>query len=229
MTLLQILKSQLGTRFEDIRSTLATHPTLRFSQMNPTNCKYLALHHTAGPEKATWQDIARFHVSGGRGEPFAGIGYHFGIRYGMGSYLGSIETQRAHVFQRNNEALGIVVAGDYTTRDPSPENVEVLILLIQALDTYFGHAKQIMGHRDLNPGRTVCPGDRLARLIPTLRIPSAPTPETTIAQKAEAVRWHIEQATRDGEAGELGLVVDRLKAITETAYEVENYLKGRGL
>jgi hypothetical protein len=199
--LVQILQSKLGDRFKDVRAQM---PNGRDKEGNPVSFDYadsrkmpiIALHYSAsaaGPTTA--HGIAKFHTDptslGGRG--WAGIGYHFVIDGGVAYYVGHVDTQRAHVANRNDTALGVCWTGTYETSLPSAEDTEVGRLLIAGLDEFYGHQKKLMGHNQVLPGHTLCPG-RIVEIIPRLRKPvpapapiPAPTP-TRAALLAEAER-----------------------------------------
>lgn len=180
-TLVQILQTKLGNRFKDIRAQMPKGAGT-YIYADSRKMPYIVLHYSAGLEGpvSPW-NIADYHVKpvaqGGKGWP--GIGYHFVIDEGIVYYVGSVDTQRAHVLGRNDEGLGVCFAGTYDTTLPSARNVEAAKLLIEGLDDFYQHKKKIEGHNQQLPGHTDCPG-RINELIPTLRAPApvpAPTPK----------------------------------------------------
>lgn len=176
-TLVQVLQAKLGARFKDVRGNMPKGAG-SFSYADSRKMGYIILHHStglAGP--VTPDSIAEYHVrpvaQGGRG--WAGIGYHFVIDEGNVYYVGDVNTQRAHVLGRNDEALGICWAGTYDASLPSAPNIEAGQLLVQGLDEFYGHKKTLQGHGQFLPGHTSCPG-RIVELIPRLRQAVAPVP-----------------------------------------------------
>lgn len=177
--LVQILSAKLGNRFKDVRASMPKGAGV-YVYADSRKMPYIVLHYSAGLEgPVSAQNIAEYHVrpvsQGGKGWP--GIGYHFVIDEGIVYYVGSVDTQRAHVLGRNDEGLGVCIAGTYDTTLPSARNIEVLKLLIKGLDESYQHEKKIEGHNQQLPGHTACPG-RIVELIPTLRTP-VPAPKPT--------------------------------------------------
>ncbi len=178
-TLTQALSAKLGSRFKDVRADMPRGAGV-YAYANSRNMLYIALHYSTGlPGPVSPKNIAEYHAKpearGGRGWP--GIGYHFVIDEGTAYYVGSVDTQRAHVANRNDEALGICFTGLYDASLPSAADTEVAKLLIAGLDEFYGHKKQLLSHKQMMPpGHTLCPG-RIVELIPTLRAPvPVPTP-----------------------------------------------------
>lgn len=188
--LVQILKRRLGDRFKDVRAKMPDGPG-SFSGIDSRQMKYIALHYSTGlPGPVSPEGIAKFHTDlppDGRGWP--GIGYHFVIDEGVAYYVGSVDTQRAHIAQRNNEALGICWTGTYDSSLPAARDVAAGRDLILGLDEFYGHQKEIHGHNwFMQPGYTACPG-RIVEIIPELRKaptpPPAPTPKPNRAPLPE--------------------------------------------
>lgn len=89
----------------------------------------------------------------------------------------------AHTAKRNSSSFGLVLIGDYTNRDVTPEQEESVRWAIDWLQDN-GHLRRGVyptgGHRDLM--RTACPGNRAYPLIPRLRLPweSPAAPEVSV-------------------------------------------------
>lgn len=166
----EMLAAEFGPVYDDLRAKLATNPNGPnggFGALPPERVDTIVLHHTAGGRDTTWEATALYHVQT-RG--FAGIGYHIGIRLGRVAYLGSVSTARAHVLDHNHHTIGVSVAGNYHVIQPQPEDLTLLPRLVKVLDAYFGRAVPWRGHRDVSPpGYTVCPGQYLYPVLPTLR------------------------------------------------------------
>jgi hypothetical protein len=186
--LVQTLQAKLGSRFKDVRSTMPKGVGT-FAGVDSSKMKYIALHYSTGlPGPVSPLGIARDHVKpvaqGGRGWP--GVGYHFIIDEGIAHYVGSVDTQRAHVAARNDEALGICFTGLYDTTLPTSADTEAARILIAGLDEFYGHEKELAGHKQLTPpGHTPCPG-RIIELIPTLR--KVPAPVVPVASLIELAK-----------------------------------------
>lgn len=206
--LVTILQRIMGNRFEDVRAKMPDGPGAPFGYADSTKMPFIALHYSASAAGPTTPfGIAKFHTDKpptGRG--WAGIGYHFVLDEGKAYYVGDINTQRAHVANRNDEALGICFTGTYNDSLPSAADINAAKLLIQGLDEFYGHKKRLMGHNQILPGHTLCPG-RIVELIPTLRTvePSKPT-----KPNYAKIVWHLEQAARNLQAEGLQVEHDYL-------------------
>lgn len=200
------LKPRLGSAFVDVRDSLAVHKTRRFGNMDSRGCAFVALHHSASRPDTTVDAVARYHV-GTNG--WAGIGYHFVVRNATVYYVGDVDTERAHVAGRNNEALGICVMGDFTKTAPAKESMDAVRLLVKALDEYYGRKKELVVHRDMLPaGHTTCPGDYMAPLVHKLRDDVGFNQEDL-----SAATWYVEQLAnaRAGRPGAIDVLVNALR------------------
>lgn len=96
--------------------------------------------------------IHQWHLARG----WKGIGYHFVIRMN-----GEIEegrphwAQGAHVKGYNHLSIGIALAGNFETHEPTPEQISSLVELIFYLWETYPDAK-VVAHRHL--AATLCPG-----------------------------------------------------------------------
>lgn len=206
------LKPRLGPSFVDVRDQMTGHPTRRFRNMDSRACAFLCFHHSTGGVDTSIEAIRRHHVST---NGWAGIGYHFVVRYDKVYYVGDVDTERAHVAGRNNEALGVCITGDYRATNPLTESVEVARKLVAALDDFYGRQKTLTVHRDMLPaGHTTCPGDRLAAIVHTLRDKPEPPPYVQFPIEAlRSARWYIERlaGARKGDRASVEILVAALR------------------
>lgn len=167
--LLGILQQHLGADLVDDRARILQVAVRPFNHADSAAMKYLAVHHTVTPEDMGVQAIDSFHRDS-RG--FWSVGYHFIIRQGKVHWVGDVNTARAHVKDRNHEALGIAFMGRHDgVSVPSDLQLSAARRLVAALDTYYGHKKQLVGHQDMMPaGYTACPGSNLQALVKSLRV-----------------------------------------------------------
>lgn len=193
--LVSILQAKLGSRFKDVRGDMPKGAGF-YAYADSRKMPDIALHYSASAAGPTTPlGIAKFHTSpapAGRGWP--GIGYHFVIDDGTCYYVGSVDTQRAHVEGRNDTALGVCWTGTYETTLPGADHAEIGRLLVAGLDEFYGHQKKLRGHNQILPGHTLCPG-RIVELIPLLRAPVVIPPKPT-PLKYDKVVWAIEQSAR---------------------------------
>lgn len=162
------LAAALGTRFADKRAAIlaAGHA---YGYADPRAHKRIVVHHSAGPREQTVEQIDAFHRTG-RGWP--GIGYHFVVRQGVVYYVGDVATERAHVYGRNADSIGVCVTGSYQDGvRPADEDVAALRSIVAVLDGVYRPALEIIGHgaAALAGHGTACPGTHLAAVLAGLR------------------------------------------------------------
>ena len=149
------------------------------------------IHHSVTKHEATPDDIALLHKARGWG----GIGYHFVItKDGTVYYVGDISTARAHVLDKNEKFLGIVMVGDFTKHLPSDEQIKsahdlckFFFFQTPSLPTLKGW-DQLGGHKDQQA--TACPGsswpiDMRERIKNRIPYTPAPQPEP----EPPAINW----------------------------------------
>ncbi len=154
----------LAEKFVDLRDPIPGD-SYNWSWTRPlAQVKYLAIHHTAGPDTQTPQQIANFHVNS---NGWGGIGYHFLIgKDGMVYYVGDISTARANVANLNEQVLGICLIGSFINgKQPTPQQIDSTRKLC---DFFINHYPALVnvqswdamrGHKDLPGQSTACPGD----------------------------------------------------------------------
>ena len=127
--------------------------------------KDLIVHHTATGFEATPADIQRLHMQD-RG--YADVGYHFMIGADGTIYAGrALEARGAHTGGRNTGSIGVSLFGNFEDVTPTIAQIDSLWRLASALvhDYWLDH---LGGHRDYQPGATVCPGANLWPRLPDL-------------------------------------------------------------
>lgn len=152
----------LGNKFVDYRDPVIGD-SYNWSWVRPmSQVKYLAMHHSAGPDSQTPQDIARYHVQS-RG--WGGVGYHFIIdTNGVVYYVGDLTTARAHVYNYNHLAIGICMIGSFIDgKEPNNNQIHAahelcsqLLFRTPELPGTDGWG-DLIGHKTM--GATRCPGD----------------------------------------------------------------------
>jgi hypothetical protein len=189
-----MFKAALGDKFVDARNTGADGPG-EYARMDSSKSRYFVFHHSTGnrgPVSAA--SIDAYHS---KTRQWPDIGYHGVIDEGKLYYTGDVDTQRAHILNRNTEGLGWCFTGDYSTQVPYAEDLYVARVLVKVLDEYYGHKKEITNHRALMaPGYTTCPGDALVRILPTLRTEAVPVPTGLTAEEKSKVIYELEEGAR---------------------------------
>lgn len=153
----------LGNKFIDLRDQLPGD-AYNFSWVRPlSQVNFLAIHHTAGPDTQTPQEIANYHISS---NGWGGIGYHFLISSdGVVFYVGDISTARANVANLNEQVLGICLVGNFTEgRVPTNEQLDSAHKLCEFFIKFEDLSNvtswdKVRGHKELPNQSTPCPGD----------------------------------------------------------------------
>lgn len=172
--LVQALNGALGADgWSDIRDQLPQHATKRYGLRPLEAVDGVAVHHTAGSRTGTPRAAADHHVDANN---WPGIGYHFWVaNNGHVFYVGSIDTERAHVLNQNVHLDGIVLAGNFEGDvRPSDAALAALANTIAALEVFHNRALKVDGHGGWmaaagRPGYTECPGDTLIAALADIR------------------------------------------------------------
>lgn len=171
----------LGTKFIDYRNQILGD-SFNWSFVRPmSQVQYLVIHHAAGPDNQTPDQIAAYHVNS-RG--WGGIGYHFVIAQdGKTYYVGDLTTGRAHVLNLNHLAIGICLIGSFIDgKEPKDAQLNSthelcaqLLFRTPELPNTNGW-EDAVGHKDL--GATRCPGDTWPNWRQKVITSATPQPDT---------------------------------------------------
>ena len=137
----------------------------------------IVIHHTGfpGADKDSAADaIHKYHQEA---NGWAGIGYHYLIRKdGMIEQGRRPPTVGAHVWQHNQNSVGVCLAGNFDLGRPTAAQMDAVKELVAWLCVKYGldplKKGVIVGHRDLNDD-TACPGDALYRRLDEIRAAAA--------------------------------------------------------
>jgi len=146
---------------------------------NLARWKYFTVHHSAGNNNETAEQIAQGHLAQG----WSGIGYHFVItRDGVIHYVGDLGTWRANVGGMNDVCIGVLLVGDFRFGNlPSDAQYKAVNALYREFvaDGRFPGIKgpsALKFHREFNA--TACPGDvnkdHCINGLPVVSQPSTP-------------------------------------------------------
>jgi hypothetical protein len=125
----------------------------------------IIVHHSALPPSDGPLEIQSMHM---RRRGFADIAYHFVIDDAGQIYEGrALEVRGAHTGGHNTGTLGIVLLGNFEETFPTEAQLAALRTLVGCLSEEFA-ITHLAGHKDFQPGATVCPGRNLAPLLPGL-------------------------------------------------------------
>jgi len=136
--------------------------------------RYIVVHHsaTAGGSAALFE---KYHRENRHWEN--GMGYHFVIGNGVDVADGLVEVGSRWKLQQagahvggdlNKECIGICLVGDFSTGHASAKQMASLDRLIRFLQARCRvPTSRVLGHAEVRPGHTVCPGQNFS--MPRLR------------------------------------------------------------
>ena len=119
---------------------------------------------------AMCERIEHYRV-GHRGRGWADIGYHLVIDRAGTLWQGrSIRFQGAHVKNRNEGNIGILVMGNFERQQPTTEQMKTLERVLRDLKrTYTVSTRRVYTHREWPGAETACPGKNLQPKVASLR------------------------------------------------------------
>lgn len=130
-----------------------------YQQPLATMLRMLIVHHSALPATEGPREIQRLHQNDKR---YADIGYHFVIDPAGTIYEGrDIHVRGAHTGGFNTGTVGVCLMSNFEREHVSTQQQTALARLAAALRDTYG-LTHLAGHRDFQPGITVCPGANLA-------------------------------------------------------------------
>ena len=130
---------------------------------------WLIIHHTATDrDTTTFSGVKNYHISKGWGD----IGYHYFITPSR-CYTGRPETvvgAHCRADGMNFKSLGICLAGNFQTQQPTDWQVERLNKLVKDLQRRYNIPNSnILGHREVDGASTACPGNNLMPHVVAMR------------------------------------------------------------
>lgn len=126
----------------------------------------IIVHHSALPLSDGPLAIQRLHMQE-RG--FADIGYHYLIDEQGRLYEGrDLRVRGAHTYGHNHGSVGVCLIGNFEEIQPSAAQLTTLEALLSGLVEHYPRITRLAGHKDFNPGQTLCPGSSLAPLLPEM-------------------------------------------------------------
>lgn len=153
----------LGNKFIDLRDTIPGDSYNWNWVRSLAQVNYLVIHHTAGSDTQTAEEIANDHINN---NGWGGIGYHFLIdKDGAVYYVGDISTARANVANLNEQVIGICLIGNFTGKEPTAQQIDSAKKLCDFfINSYpdlpnVNSYDSVLGHSELPNQSTPCPGD----------------------------------------------------------------------
>ncbi|MDZ4755462.1 MAG: peptidoglycan recognition family protein [Phycisphaerae bacterium] len=140
--------------------------------MNPMlPVRYVTVHHDGldlletGTADAAMAARIELYRAGHRGKGWGDIGYHFVIdRAGTVWEARNLKWQGAHVKDRNEGNVGILVMGNFEIQRPTPAQLVALRDHVRAVCTYYTIPwTRVFSHQEWPGAQTLCPGANLQR------------------------------------------------------------------
>lgn len=197
----------IGSKFIDLRDSIPGD-SYNWGWNRPlSQVKYLAIHHTAGPDTQSPTEIANYHINH---NGWGGIGYHFLIsKDGTVYYVGDIGTARANVLNLNEQVIGICLVGNFTSgRVPSSQQLDSAHLLSDFFINNYPDLinvsswEVVCGHKELPGQSTTCPGDNWPAWRPKI-VNAISTPVETNDRGAQITESYRSVLGRDPDMGGL--------------------------
>ncbi len=140
--------------------------------------KYLIIHHTAtSRDRTTFSAIKNGHIRRGFGD----IGYHFLITADGVLHEGRGQDQvgaYARADRMNFKSLGIALTGNFEKEKPTNKQFNTLKGIVRQLQKIYSiPSKNILGHKEVEKARTLCPGRNLIQFVQGLRSQKEPQPK----------------------------------------------------
>ena len=127
--------------------------------------KTVIVHHSALPLSDGPYEIQQLHFNQKR---YADIAYHFIIDEEGNIYEGrDIHARGAHTGGYNTGSVGVVLLGNFEVINPTQSQLDALRDLLFVLKQEY-KVTHLAGHKDFNPGVTLCPGKKLYAKLPAL-------------------------------------------------------------
>lgn len=156
MTMAQIGNMQVL----DLREVIPVHPDPenRYARREPQEIEYLVIHHSAGRNTASPEEIALQHIRQG----WPTLGYHLYVWLDLlraifqVAYCVDLSRISYHARQANPRGVGICMAGDFTTNPPPLAQLEACRTLVAEVQYQLGWFVPVLPHRAFV--QTACPG-----------------------------------------------------------------------
>ena len=193
----------------------------------------LWLHHGAAGSSslATARSYLRYHINT---LGWLDGGYSFIIADGRVLEVRGAGRSGAHTNGDNNSSHGICIAGNYTSRAISEDDLDALVWLIKhgAVRDWWRNPYLTGGHRDSPGGKatgTTCPGARLQRQIPSINALSREEKEEILAILSDAEQRETQELLKDVRAlKERGIDVSDLRYVVERTHRPLVTAQSRG-
>lgn len=129
--------------------------------------EFIVVHNSGNPDPHTPMSMARQAIK--EGEPT--IEYHICIQGGKIFWTAAFVHVTNHTYGFNRQSIAVCILGDYSTNEPSAEDLEALRFVIAALYEFFGQGwgqfrlVGLVPHTWVRGNSTACPGKIWSRAL----------------------------------------------------------------
>lgn len=124
----------------------------------------IIIHHSALPLSDGPVEIQNLHMDE---KDFADVGYQYLINERGELFEGrAMNVRGAHTYGYNYGSVGICLIGNFEELQPTEVQLAKLDALLNVLVSSYPRIQRLAGHKDCNPGVTLCPGANLHALLP---------------------------------------------------------------
>lgn len=156
----------------DLRRKLPVHRFQKYARRAISDIDMVVIHHTAGPEDQTPEEVALYHVGPGNHICSAGcpgIAYHIMIDRDANAYLvNDLENISYHASGTNAHSVGVCFFGNFEQLEPTPAQIRKLRIVLRWLNRKTRKQLQVVGHYKVSSTGTACPGRHIAAKIEDL-------------------------------------------------------------
>ena len=155
----------------NISDKLPKKPGAKYRSRDLSQVRQVVVHHTAGPDTQTPEQIAVYHTSPNHicADGCPGIAYHFIITADSIVYqVNPLEAISYHVSGNNTSSIGVCFIGNYEVNEPTEAQINSFKWLMEHIYAELGRTVPIRKHSEFKA--TACPGQYLAARLDELQL-----------------------------------------------------------
>lgn len=155
-------------KIENIADKLPKHAFRKFSKRSLSDIEQIVVHHSAGNENDSIEQIANYHIGSNHvcDEGCPGILYHFMIdRQGNVYQVNALTSITWHLSGQNTRSVGICFIGNYDNYKPTKKQLRAFTKAVRYVNRQVGKTLSITTHSKACSGCTACPGQNLKSIV----------------------------------------------------------------
>ncbi len=164
LTAVLVFNFTTSAGIKNITDQLPRHASKKYAKRQLSQIEQIVVHHSAGNESDTPEDIARYHVGPNHICPTGcpGIAYHFVInRAGEAFQTNALETISYHIENPNTQSVGLCFIGNYDNIEPTAAQLNAAKRIVKYVNRKTGKKLNLTNHKDACGNCTRCPGIHL--------------------------------------------------------------------